>query len=310
MSHKRGLGRGLGALIPPSALPPVELEAEAGIREIAINEIGPNPRQPRQLFDEEALAELAASIQEHGLIQPVIVTRNQDGTFPPYHLVTGERRWRAARLAGLEVIPAIVKETTPQQLLELALVENLQRADLNPLEAAAAYQSLIDDFGLTQAEVARRVGKSRVAVTNAVRLLRLPSPVKEALAGNEISEGHARALLGLDDPDIQVQALEIIRQRGLNVRQTEELVRRMAAALAAAGEAEEDTSQEDEMMALQTAALEERFRTVLGTKVNLRRGRRGGRLIIHFYSEEELQHIYELIVGEGNRVREDSSHPQ
>jgi ParB family chromosome partitioning protein len=280
---RRALGRGLDALIPPA-------ESRAGATEIPIAQVSPNPHQPRQTITEESLAELAASIREHGVIQPLIVTQAGD----EYQLIAGERRWRAAQLAGLTTVPAIIKETTPQQMLELALVENVQRADLNPLEEASAYRQLMDEFGLTQEEVAERVGKSRTAVANTVRLLRLPDDLKEALATERISEGHARALLSLPTARLQRQALAIIEKRGLNVRQTEDLVRHMQ-------EESESLAGEKEVreppLSPQDRDAVEKFQARLGTKVNLVRGRKGGRLVIHFYSEEELQAIYEAIVG-------------
>ncbi len=286
---KRGLGRGLSALIPSGG--PAAEETAGAVMQLSIDDIAPNPRQPRQSMDSRALEELAASIQEHGIIQPLIVTRSDpaDGG-PPYRIVAGERRWRAARLAGLSTVPVIVKDATPQAMLEWALVENLQRADLNPLEMATAYRALMDEFGLTQEDVAARVGKSRVAVANTVRLLRLPDEIKDALTAGQISEGHARALLGLDEEDAQLRALDLVIRRGLSVRQTEELVRRINAAAEVARRAAAARSPE-------TRALEDRFRAALGTKVDLLRSRRGGRLVIHFYSEEELQNIYDLIVG-------------
>jgi ParB family transcriptional regulator, chromosome partitioning protein len=281
---RRALGRGLNALIPAA-------ETQAGAAEIPVARVSPNPHQPRQSIAEESLAELAASIREHGVIQPLVVTQSGD----EYQLIAGERRWRAAQLAGLTTIPAIIKETTPQQMLELALVENVQRADLNPLEEAGAYRQLMDDFGLTQEEVAARVGKSRTAVANIVRLLRLPDDVKAALAADRISEGHARALLALPTAQLQRQVLAIIEARGLNVRQVEELVRRMQL------EAEADESEAEAQPALSPHDRDvvDKFQARLGTRVNLVRSKKGGRLVIHFYSEEELQAIYEAIVREG-----------
>ena len=293
----RGLGRGLGALIPsgpPAAAPEAEAPTSTGVREIAIDDIVPNPRQPRTAINPEALAELAASIREHGLIQPIIVTRSQFAGKPAYQLIAGERRWRAAQLAGLKAIPVLVKEATPQQLLELALVENIQRADLNALEEAAAYQSLIAEFGLSQHQVADRVGKSRVAVANILRLLRLPDQVKTLLADGALTEGHARALLGLEDDETLVRAAEQVVARELTVRQTEELVRRLQAIAAATAEEPETADEPDNS---HTRQLEEAFRGALGTKVTLTRGRRGGKLVIHFYSDEELSAIYDHIVG-------------
>jgi ParB family chromosome partitioning protein len=278
---RRALGRGLDALIPAS-------ESKAGAAEVTIALVSPNPHQPRQSISEDSLVELVASIREHGVIQPLVVTQIGD----EYQLIAGERRWRAAQLAGLTTVPVIIKETTPQQMLELALVENVQRADLNPLEEAGAYRQLMDEFGLTQEEVADRVGKSRTAVANTVRLLRLPEDVKEALAADRISEGHARALLSLPTARLQRQALATIEKRGLNVRQAEALVRQMQA------EPEEPASK-SEPLSPQDRDVMEKFQSRLGTKVNLVRGKRGGRVVIHFYSEEELQAIYEAIVGEG-----------
>jgi ParB family chromosome partitioning protein len=287
---KRGLGKGLAALIPTE---PAELAeaAAASVREVHVDAIVPNPRQPRQKQDPAALQELADSIREHGLIQPLIVTAassDQQAVGVSYQLIAGERRWVAARLAGLSAVPVIVKEATPQQMLEMALVENVQRADLNPLEEAAAYRQLIDEFGLTQEEVAARVGKSRVAVANVVRLLRLPDAVKAALLQGQISEGHARALLSAETPEMMIQLLKVVLRQGLNVRQTEELVRRGAAAARAQPPAPPSPD---------TTALEDRFRQALGTRVRLLRSKKGGRLVIHFYSEEELQAIYDAIVG-------------
>jgi ParB family chromosome partitioning protein len=281
---RRALGRGLNALIPTT-------ETQAGAAEIPVARVSPNPHQPRQSIPEESLAELAASIREHGVIQPLVVTQLGD----EYQLIAGERRWRAAQLAGLTTIPAIIKETTPQQMLELALVENVQRADLNPLEEAGAYRQLMDDFGLTQEEVAARVGKSRTAVANIVRLLRLPDDVKAALAADRISEGHARALLALPTAQLQRKALAIIEARGLNVRQVEELVRRMQLE----SEADESEAEAQPALSPQDRDVVDKFQARLGTRVNLVRGKKGGRLVIHFYSEEELQAIFEAIVREG-----------
>lgn len=286
MSKKQVLGRGLGALIPVDE----EKETSSGdaLRQISVDDILPNPHQPRQSIDPEALAELAASIKAHGVIQPLIVTADpqQPGR---YVLVAGERRWQAARLAGLSTVPAIVQEVTPQQQLELALVENIQRADLNPLEEAAAYQQLMDRFGLTQQEIADRVGRGRVSVANSLRLLRLPDFVKTVLAAGQISEGHARALLGLEE-DLEAMKLvlkRIISQR-LSVRQTEELVRRLSTAPA--------SPKATRTVPPETRALEAEFARSLGTKVSLSRSKKGGRLTIHFYSEEDLQRLYELLV--------------
>ncbi len=294
MSPRRGLGRGLSSLIP--ATPPVEPESEGaatGVHLVSLDDISPNPNQPRQSFAPEALAELAASIKEHGLIQPIIVTRAPAEAPTPYTIIAGERRWRASKLAGLKQVPVIIKDATPQAMLELALVENVQRADLNPLEEAVAYETLIQEFGLTQGQVAERVGKSRVAVANTIRLLQLPDEVKHAVLEGQIREGHARALLGLTDKQTMVEAMKLIIDRGLSVRQTEELVRRLNAPAPSNPTPDDDLNASPE-----TKALEDRLRARLGTKVNLFRTRKGGRIVIHFYSEEELAELYELLVGE------------
>lgn len=274
---KGGLGRGLGALIPTGPAPVVEVDIEA---------IVPNPHQPRHLIAEASLTSLAESIRLHGILQPLVVARSmEDGL---YHLIAGERRWRAAKLAGLRDVPVVVKEAAASQFLELALIENIQRADLNPLEEAEAYHQLQQEFGLTQEEIARKVGRNRVSVTNSLRLLKLPDEAKRSLASGEISEGHARALLGLNDMSLVGPVLDEIRRRALSVRQTEELVRRLAAG--------EPVKRPHARVAdAETREIEERFRHALGTKVNLFRSKKGGKVVIHFYSEEELQAIYDLI---------------
>lgn len=284
-ARRSGLGKGLQALIPVA-------EGEAatptqGVIEVPLTSISPNPHQPRAPIRDQDLVELAASIQEHGILQPLLVTRAGES----YQIIAGERRWRAARLAGLQTVPVLVKDVAPREMLEMALVENLQRADLNPLEEAAAYFQLIEEFGLTQEQVARRVGKSRVAVANTLRLLKLSIPVQEALLAGKISEGHARALLGLEQAESQEAALRMVLRNGLNVRQTEELVRQMLG-----------TRQHRAVRAKppETQALESRFREALGTKVNLTRTQKGGRIIIYFYSDEELDALYERIVGISN----------
>jgi len=280
--HKSGLGRGLEALIP---LAEEEAAVTQGVIEVPLASITPNPHQPRMQIRDQDLVELATSIEEHGIIQPLVVTRAPNG----YQLIAGERRWRAARLAGLSTVPVIVKDTAPSEMLELALVENLQRADLNPLEEAMAYRQLTDEFGLTQAQVARRVGKSRMAISNTLRLLKAARPVQEALLAGRISEGHARALLGLERAEAQEAMLKTVLRQELNVRQTEELVRRL---LGRRKERQPARASSPEMR-----ALEAHFREALGTKVSLTRSGKKGRLVIYFYSEEELDALYERIVG-------------
>ena len=318
MAKTIGLGRGLDALIPDNnsrnknaatrddfapvdpataetpSKPGSDLRSPSGI-DVAIDQIRPNPHQPRLMRGVESLnlEELAASIREHGIIQPLIVTRTQ-GAGLPYTLIAGERRWRAAQVAGLQRVPVIVKETTPQQMLEIALIENIQRRDLSPLEEAAAYQQLMNDFGLTQESVSERVGKSRAAVANTVRLLKLPGQLQTALMQGTISEGHARALLtqGMT-VDYQLAGLDEIVRDHLNVRQTEEMVRRY---LTPPHRTATPTPPRNEWA--EGKAYESKLRDTLGTKVNLQRGRKGGRIVIEFYSDEEFSAIYDKIVGE------------
>jgi ParB family chromosome partitioning protein len=257
--------------------------------EAPIDSIAPNPFQPRMAIDPNRLSTLAESIKTHGVIQPLIVKQSENAD--NFILVAGERRWRAARLAGLETVPVVIKDAAPQAMLEMALVENVVRADLAPLEEAAAYRQLIEEFGLTQAEVAARVGRSRVSITNILRLLSAPAAIQEALNLGEITEGHARALLGLPSAADQVAMLESVIAKAWSVRQTEEAVRRWLTS----PKSRERPPQRDH----RDDRLEGQFRSALGTKVALRRDQNGGgALTIHFYSDEELHSLYERIVGE------------
>ncbi|MGC8874911.1 MAG: ParB/RepB/Spo0J family partition protein [Chloroflexia bacterium] len=282
MSERKRLGRGLDALIPVAS-------GGEGVRQIPLERIVPNPHQPRQHEDPASLQELAASIAAHGVIQPVIVTEVMGSLPPTYQLVAGERRWRAARQAGLSTIPAIVKDVSPRQMLELALVENLQREDLNPLEEAEAYRMLVEEFGLSHEEVARQVGRSRPAVTNTLRLLQLPQPVRDRVASGELSAGHARALLALPTAEAQVAAMQVVLRRGLSVRQTERLVRRLLRRAEQAPGARQDDPE--------IASLEARLQESLGTRVRIQRGRNGGRVVIYFFSDEELEALLQRLEG-------------
>lgn len=266
MFGRGGLGRGLDSLIPRSG---------AGVSEIPVDQIRPNPRQPRHRVDPDEMTALAQSIREHGVLQPVVVARDPSGG---YVLIAGERRWTAAVQAGLTHIPAVIKEATPQQMLELALVENVQRSDLTALEEAAAYRYLVEEFGLTQEEVAKRVGKARVTVANVLRLLEAPAVVQRALAQGEITEGHARALLGAQREDVQAAILRSVREQRLSVRQTEELVRR----------SQQEHRQREAQVSPEVEQMERDLERALGTRVTIRRGARGGAVTIHFYDEEEL----------------------
>lgn len=284
MTKRRGgLGRGLGTFIPN------DVAGTASGQEVDIDAVGPNPHQPRLIMDDARLADLAASIRAHGILQPLLVTRG-GGDGAAYQLIAGERRWRAARLAGLTRVPVTVKEATPAEQLELALVENVQRADLNPLEEATAYRQLSEEFGLTQEQIAARVGRSRVSITNAIRLLGSPPEVKLAINEGRITEGHARALLALGSDAEQVAALELIERDGMTVRQTEELVRRWLAAGTRRSPLPTPRPSDFDR-------LEDRFRRVLGTRVNLQKSRKGGRIVIHFFSDDELDGLYKQIVG-------------
>ncbi|MGN6757778.1 MAG: ParB/RepB/Spo0J family partition protein [Thermomicrobiales bacterium] len=284
VKRRGGLGRGLGTFIP------TETVAAVSGQDVDIDAVGPNPHQPRQHIDDERLAELTESIRIHGILQPLLVTRVA-GDEVAYRIIAGERRWRAARAAGLTRVPVVVKETTPGEQLELALVENVQRADLSPLEEAAAYRQLAGEFGLTQEQIAGRVGRSRVAIANTLRLLNAPPELKDALTAGRITEGHVRALLGLKSAAEQVEALALVERQGLTVRQTEELIRRWLAA--GLPKRPMPTPRPPDF-----DRLEDRFRRALGTRVTLQKSRKGGRVVIHFFSDDELDGIYRQIVGE------------
>lgn len=279
--RRRGLGRGLDSLIPGFG----NEQADSGVVSADIDALSPNPLQPRSTWNTDELDELARSIAEHGVIQPIIVAYGTDTV--PYRIIAGERRWRAARRAGLTSVPILIRDASSLEALELAIVENIQRSDLNPIEEATAYQHLIDEFGLTQKEVAQQVGKSRPAVANSIRLLDADASVQEALAGGQISAGHARALLPLEYAN-QRQALEQIVKKRLNVRQVEQLASKLARPPKpkSAPVRERDPA---------TLAVERELRRALGTKVELKPGKRGGRLVIHYYSDEELTAIIEKI---------------
>ena len=279
--QKQALGKGLGALIPDlSALNDKERKA-LGISEIELDKIVPNEYQPRKTFQDDALKELAASIKEHGVIQPIIVHRI--GT--NYGLIAGERRWRASRLAGLKTIPALVKEATKRELIEQALIENIQREDLNPLEAAEAYKRLQDEFKLTQEDLAKRVGKERSTVTNFLRILSLPKEVKQDLAAGKLTMGHAKALLSLERVRDQIQAGLMIVKKGLSVREAEAIAARL----------KNPPKEKKPRQGHELKAVEEKLRKSLGTKVSIAAKAKGGRIVIEYYSAEELDRILEKI---------------
>jgi ParB family chromosome partitioning protein len=279
--QKQALGKGLGALIPDlSALDDKEKKA-LGINEIELDKIVPNEYQPRKVFNDEKMKELAASIKEQGVIQPVIVHRAGGG----YQLIAGERRWRASRLAGLKTIPALVKEATKRELLEMALIENIQREDLNPLEAAEAYKRLQDEFKLTQEDLAKRVGKERSTVTNFLRLLGLPKEIKQELATGALSMGHAKALLSLERVRDQMQVAVMIVKKGLSVREAEALAARL----------KNPPKEKKARLSHELKSVEEKLKKTLGTKVNIIAKSKGGRIVIEYYSTEELDRIIDKI---------------
>lgn len=284
MAGKSRLGKGLDALIPiqDSSMP------QGDALDIEIRKIKSNPHQPRSRFNEAELAELADSIRLHGIIQPLLVRRENDGD--NFTLIAGERRLLAAKMAKLESVPVTMRDAGDQELVELALVENVQRSDLGPLESAEAYRQLHDDFHLSHKEIAARVGKSRVAVTNTLALLELSFEVREAIAEGKISEGHGRALKSLEIDKAQSSALSTILKQGLNVRQSEELVRKIK------GRKQKNRSEKKRSPEMQS--LEDKLRDSLGTKVTLLPSSKGGRIALHYYSDEELNALVEQLLKE------------
>jgi ParB family chromosome partitioning protein len=282
MARKQALGRGLDALIPAGP------EIRPGVLELPIEAIAPNPRQPRTQFLDSELEDLTDSIRQHGILQPLLVIATDDG----YQLIAGQRRLMAAKKAGLSAVPAVVREASPQASLEMALVENLQRSDLNALEAAEGYRQLIEDFDLTHDEVAARLGKSRSRVTNSLRLLKLSAAVRKALETGKITEGHARALVSLPLAQQHASALKVIVSRDLNVRQTEQLVRQMSQ------DSSPRTKSRVKIVDPHMADLAQRLEGALGTKVDLRQTKQGGQVIIYYYSDEELNAIADRLLGD------------
>lgn len=280
MIKKTGLGKGLDALLPSGT----QEEKEPAIFSCAIEEVKPNPYQPRRVIKNDRIEELASSIKEKGIIQPIIVRRVDSG----YELIAGERRWRAAQKAGLKDIPIIVKDVSPAEVLELALIENIQREDLNPLEEAGAYNRLIQEFGLTQEELASRVGKERSTVANFLRLLKLPDYIKENIWAEDLSMGHARVLAGIEDQEGQRMVRDMIIKKGLSVRETEALVRRLKKPRRPAGQRQPDSH---------TLSLAEEIMRHLGTRVRISRRGKRGKIEIDFYSEEDLARIVDYISG-------------
>jgi ParB family transcriptional regulator, chromosome partitioning protein len=284
---KRGLGRGLDALIQGPDTPELAARGEGGIRTLPVAALKPNRWQPRSSFDDHELEALAASIRAQGLVQPLIVTLDSDGT---YSIVAGERRWRAARRAGLEEVPVVIRgDLDDRSRLELALVENLQRSDLNALEEAEAYATLQERFGLSQEEIAVRVGKGRSTITNSLRLLKLPQEVRELLRAGQLTAGQARPLLALGDRERQIALAEQAVREELSARQLEQL----------SAPPRQRAPRPPRQVEVHTAAAEEKLTRRLQTRVEIRRQGQGGRLQIHFHSEDELMRLYDLLMEKG-----------
>ncbi|QPD06253.1 MAG: putative chromosome-partitioning protein ParB [Candidatus Nitrospira kreftii] len=281
--EKKALGKGLGALLPPPRVsPPAEI---ADVQRIRLEAIVPNRYQPRHVFPEDELAELAASIKESGVLQPIIVRRKGDGT---YELIAGERRWRASKQAGLDTIPVVIKNCTDQESLLLALVENLQREDLNPMETARAYSRMINEFGLTQDAIAVKVGRDRSSVANFVRLNQLHPEIQQLVETGSLSTGHAKAILGLSSPEDQLRVGKVAASTALSVRETEKLVDRSLE-----GKKHHAKPGRNSLW----ADLEARLQKRLGTKVTIQPQKQGGKLVIHYFSKEELDGVVEILLG-------------
>ena len=282
MPKRTGLGKGLDALIPAGEAKPSS--SGGGVTQVAVDLIQRNPRQPREKFDIEELESLAASIREHGVIQPLIVSPGKNGV---YVLIAGERRLQASRKAGLKTVPVVIRQATDQQLLELAIIENVQRADLNPIEEAEAYMHLAREFKFSHEKIAERVGKSRVAVTNTMRLLDASAAVKQALVDGRITEGHARAMLALNSAKAQEALLNQVVNLDLSVRQTEALAGKYSGKKTPSGKRANKSAD--------VSDVERRLRAGLGTKVTLKHGKKGGTVTIYYYSDEELDSLLEKL---------------
>ena len=296
MASKRGLGAGIDTLIPKrqESDNSGKVETKTVVKEvdtIDINKIEPNHSQPRKSFNEDALQELADSIKQHGMIEPLIVQQGEKGF---YKIIAGERRWRAAKIAGIKDIPVVVKDYTNQEIMEIALIENIQREDLNPIEEAEAFQRLIEEYHLKQDEVAEKVSKSRVAITNALRLLKLNEKVREMVIEDKIKSGHARALLAIEDLELQYNTAIKVFDEKLSVRETEKLVKRI---LKGDTEKKEKIAPVDEQLEVVFAEYAEKLKSIMGTKVNINRNKDGkkGKIEIEYYSSEEFERIMDMM---------------
>lgn len=295
---KRGLGRGLDALFGAPGNSEPNNDNNEAVNEIAIKDIVPNQEQPRRDFDEEALEELAQSIKQHGVIQPVVVRKTING----YELVAGERRWRASQIVGLKKIPAVVRDYTDAEMMEIALIENLQRQNLNPIEEALAFRRLIQDFGLTQEEVAQKIGRSRSMIANVVRLLNLQPEVQEFVSRGTLNMGQARPLLAIEDPDLQLEAANQIIENDLSARDAEELVRRIGGKKQIKQsdikqELENEIEQEADERQFFMDEFEDKLKLILGTKVRIKPGKLKSKIEIEYYSNEDLERIVETLAS-------------
>ena len=280
---KGGLGKGLDLLIPGAS----EEKEEKDVVLLKTSMIEPNKDQPRKTFDEEKIAELAESIKQYGIIQPIIVSKKDDY----YQIIAGERRWRAAKKAGIKEVPVVVKDYSDREIAEISLIENIQREDLNPIEEALSYKQLIEEYHLTQEELAQRVSKSRTVITNAMRLLKLHKDVQKMLVNGDISAGHARALLALEDPKQQLQIAKEIKEKNLSVRETEDLIKTLNEKKPSAKKKEKDDG-----MGFIYRDLEKKMTAALGTKVKIKRKDKGkGKIEISYFSEDELDRLYGII---------------
>ncbi|MBQ3784568.1 MAG: ParB/RepB/Spo0J family partition protein [Lachnospiraceae bacterium] len=298
MAKAKGLGKGLDAMLPKKIEKPKEetekKEEENVSREtlVKISSIEPNREQPRKKFNEDALHDLADSIKQYGVLQPLLLQKK--GKY--YEIIAGERRWRAARLAGLKEVPAIIKEFSSQEIIEVALIENIQREDLNPIEEAQAYKKLISDFKLKQDEIAERVSKSRTAITNSMRLLKLCPEVQEMLIDDIISSGHARALIPIEDVEIQKKIANEVMDKSLSVRETETLVRKLLSDNPEKEKSKE--KQKDKKTELLYKSLEDKIKSIMGTKVSIqKKSKNKGKIEIEYYSDEDLNRIYDLLMS-------------
>lgn len=301
-NSKKGLGKGLDSLIPMGSeieniTKPVKKAKnepktnENGVIELKVNQIEPNREQPRKNFDEDALQELADSIKKHGIIQPLVVQKK--GEY--YEIIAGERRWRAAKIAGLKHIPVVIKDYSEQEMVEIALIENIQRQDLNPIEEAMAFKQLMQEYDLKQDELAERVSKSRTAVTNSMRLLKLPQKIMEMVINNELSSGHARTLLSIEDEDLQIKVAELVILKQMSVRETENYVKK----LQNNKNESKDTKNTDNDFVYRD--IENRIKEIVGTKVKVNHKNNGkGKIEIEFYSDDELERIYDLFLKTQN----------